>query len=64
MTFKVLMDDTQQIICRSNLRSALDSSSSNLRLDPINGESLRQFVKFREDSARESPPDDIGIDQN
>ena len=58
MTFKVLTDDTNQVICRSNLRSALDSSSSNLRLDPIDGESIRQFVKFREDSPRESPPAD------
>ena len=52
MTFKVLTDDTQRVICRSGIRSALDTASSNLRLDPIDGESMRQFIKFREDSAR------------
>ena len=66
MTFKVLTDDTQRVICRSGIRSALDSSSSNLRLDPIDGESLRNFVKFREDSIREnqSPPMDNIVDQD
>ena len=34
MTFKVLTDDTRKILYRSNIRSAADSKSRNLRLDP------------------------------
>jgi hypothetical protein len=30
MTFKVLTDDTQKFICRSNIRSALSSTTPNL----------------------------------
>jgi hypothetical protein len=55
MTYKVLTVDTHKVICRSGLRPATDLSSSSLRLDPIDGESLPQYVKFREDSTRESP---------
>jgi hypothetical protein len=62
MTFKVVTDDTKQIICRSGLRLALNSSSSNIRLDLIDGTSLRQFVNIREDSAQESPPSDTAVD--
>ena len=36
MTFKILTDDTQKIIYRSSVRSALDSYAPNLRLDPLN----------------------------
>ena len=36
MTFKILTDDTQKIIYRSNIRSARDPKSSNLRQDPLN----------------------------
>ena len=35
MTFKVLTDDTQKVIYRSRIRSALKQSEANLRLDPI-----------------------------
>jgi len=38
MTYKILTDDTGKIICRSNIRSALDPSAPNLRLDLSNGE--------------------------
>jgi len=45
MTFKILTDDTQRIIHRSNVRSALDPTQLNLRLEkdqttPLEGESL------------------------
>jgi hypothetical protein len=36
MTYKILTDDTRQIIHRSNIRSAADPSARNLRLDPLN----------------------------
>jgi hypothetical protein len=65
MTYKVRTDDTHKIICQSGLCPATDSSLSNLRLDPIDGESLHQYIKFRDDSARESPLiDNIAVDQD
>jgi hypothetical protein len=54
MTFKVLTDDTQKVLCRSNIGSALNFATPNLRLDTIDGEWLRQYVKFRDDSPRET----------
>mmetsp|Transcript_5060 Transcript_5060/g.7746 ORF Transcript_5060/g.7746 Transcript_5060/m.7746 type:complete len:562 (-) Transcript_5060:1187-2872(-) len=38
MTYQILTDNTQKIIHRSNVRSALDSGSVNLKADLINGE--------------------------
>jgi hypothetical protein len=38
MTFKILNEDTKKIIFRSNVRSALDPKTKNLRLDPLSGE--------------------------
>ena len=35
MTFKVLTDDTNKVIHRSNIRSAADPFSKNLRVDPV-----------------------------
>jgi hypothetical protein len=57
MTYKILTDDTQKVITRSSIRSAAKESAPNLRLDPIDGESIRKFVKFRSDSKRESTND-------
>lgn len=58
MTFKVLTDDTQKIIQRSQVRPADDPTRPNLRLtDLFNGEPPAQiFVKSRDDS---DDPDDI-----
>jgi hypothetical protein len=36
MTFLVLTDKTKQVIHRSNICTACDSSSANIRLDPLN----------------------------
>jgi hypothetical protein len=36
MTYKILTDDTHRIIHRSNIRSAADPNSRNLRLDLLN----------------------------
>jgi hypothetical protein len=36
MTYKILTDDTRQIIHRSNIRSAADPNGRNLRLNPLN----------------------------
>ena len=38
MTSKILTDDTHRIIHRSNIRSAADPNSRNLRLDLLNDE--------------------------
>ena len=37
MTYKILTDDTRKIICRSDIRSALDTYSPKLRLDLSDG---------------------------
>jgi hypothetical protein len=36
MTYKILTDDTHQIIHPSNIRSVADHNARNLRLDPLN----------------------------
>jgi hypothetical protein len=38
MTYKLLVDDTQKIIFRSSVRSALDPATRNLRIEPLVGE--------------------------
>ena len=38
MTYKVLTEGTRKIICCSNIRSALDPSAPNPRLDLSDGE--------------------------
>ena len=54
MTYKILTDDTRCVICRSNVRSALDSAARNLRMDPISGEDAPSFVKTVSDSVGEN----------
>ena len=49
MTFKVLTDDTNKIISRSNVRSAGLPLEYNLRLDPLCGE-INQVVKSKSDT--------------
>ncbi len=59
MTFKVLTDSTHKVIYRSNVRSALNDKSRNLRLDPVDGEQIHEFVKsayIGNDSPSEGPP--------
>ena len=46
MTFKILTDDTNKIINRSNVRSSGLPLEYNLRLDPLCGES-KQFIKSK-----------------
>jgi len=55
MTFKILTDDTQRVIPRSHVRSALNANERNLRLDPLNDndtkDQLRKFVRSFNESA-------------
>ena len=44
MTFKILTDDTRKIIYHSNIRSALDPNSQNLRMDLLNDDKLVQSI--------------------
>ena len=46
MPIKVLTDDTQKIIYRSNVRSALDKKALNLRPDPLNIDLLKKPPKI------------------
>ena len=61
MTFKVLTDDTRKVIYRSNIRSAADSKSRNLRLDPITNTVSSPIIRSRHDSSDHGegtmPPD-------
>jgi hypothetical protein len=52
MTFKLLStDDTHKIIYRSNIRSALDPHSRNLRMDPLNDDMfVEPIIKSCHDS--------------
>jgi hypothetical protein len=51
MSFKVLTDDTWQIIYRSNIRLAVDSKIRNLHLDPLNNVVSSPIIRFRHDSS-------------
>jgi hypothetical protein len=62
MTFKILMDDTQKIIYRSNICSALDPNSWNLCMDPLNDDPISDpIIKSRQDHA---PPDPLNHGEN
>ena len=50
MTFKVLTDDTLKVLYRSNVRSALNSSAKNKRIDLLGGETSPPIIKSRHDS--------------
>ena len=45
LTYKIFVEETKQVIPRSNVRSALNPGEKNLRLDPLDGETVREFVK-------------------
>ena len=47
MMFKrILTEDTKRVVYRSNVRSARKTGSSNIRIDPIDGEMVEQVVKL------------------
>jgi hypothetical protein len=58
MTYKILTDDTRQIIHRSNIRSAADPNARNLCLDPLNDEPPEVIWSLR----KASPASDHGED--
>jgi hypothetical protein len=49
MTYMILTDDTQKIIHRSNVRTALDPLSPNKQVDPPSGEDYQPppIIKLR-----------------
>jgi hypothetical protein len=49
MTFKILTDNTKRVINHSNICSAKDPKSSNLRMDPLVGEISPPIIKSRDD---------------
>jgi hypothetical protein len=52
MTFKILTNDTWKIIYHSNIHSALDPKSRNLRMDPLNDDPiLDPIIKSRQGHA-------------
>jgi len=54
MTFKVLTNETQKVLCRSNVHSALVPGEQNLRVDLIGGEEP-SFVKLCHDATTHQP---------
>jgi hypothetical protein len=58
MTYKILTDDTRQIIHRSNIRLVADPNARNLRLDLLNDELPEVIWSLR----KASPPSDHGED--
>jgi hypothetical protein len=58
MTYKILTDDTRQIIHRSNIRSAADPNARNLCLDLLNDEPPEVIWSLR----KASPASDHGED--
>ena len=62
MTFKILTDDTREIIYHSNIRSALDPKSHNLRMEPLNDDPvLDPIIKSCHDHA---PSDSLNHGEN
>ena len=45
MTFHILTDDTHRVLCCSNVRSALDPDSANLRAASPDGEDSPEIIK-------------------
>jgi hypothetical protein len=58
MTYKILTDDTHQIIHRSNIRSVADPNARNLRLDPLHDEPPKVIRSLH----KASPASDHGED--
>jgi hypothetical protein len=61
MTFKVLTDDTQKIVYHSNIRSAVDSKTHNLRLDPLNDDVTSSILCSCHDSSLHGERADMPI---
>ena len=54
LTYRILTRDTRKIIERSSVRSTLDPADPNLRLEIFDGESVKEYIKSRSDSKRNS----------
>jgi len=61
MTFKVLADDSQKVLFRSAIRSAIEPGEQNLRVDPLGGEPP-SFVKLSHDPVTQMSFDPGGKD--
>ncbi len=61
MTFKVLADDSQKVLYRSAIRSAIKPGEQNLQVDPLGGEAPA-IVKLHHDPATQMPFDPGGKD--
>jgi hypothetical protein len=59
MTFKILTDDTQRVIHRSNIRSARDPTARNLRIDPLNDEPPEVIQSIRTASPSSNHGEDL-----
>ena len=61
MTFKVLSSESQKVLFRSGIRSALEPGQQNLRVDPLGGEPP-SIVKTSHDPVIQQPFDPGGQD--
>ena len=64
MTFKILTDDTKRVVYRSNVRSARKEGSSNIRIDPIDGEMVEQVVKLLSEEQRNASSGKAGMESH
>jgi hypothetical protein len=49
LTYRILTRDTQLLIERSAVRSAMNPADPNLRLDIFDGKTAREFIKSKQD---------------
>ena len=47
LTFKILSDKTGKVVYRSEVRSALKEQGLNLRLDPLDGETVKEYIRSK-----------------
>ena len=52
MTYKLLTCDTNKIIHRSSIRSAEDPLTQNIRAAPIDGDTIKQYIKSKHDGLK------------
>jgi hypothetical protein len=61
MTYKILADESQKIIYRSEVRSAMDMAKRNMRVDPDDAFNVEEVIRRRSD-CEESPAPIIDVE--
>jgi hypothetical protein len=56
MTYKIPADESQKIVYRSEVRSAMDMKQRNLRIDPEDAFSAEEVIRRRKDHKKSPAP--------